>query len=167
MPLKSFRITSYASRPSIPRTILAGIAGGITLNITMLLTFRLIGFGWNGDGFLLNPAIQSEKLIAVWTKMEPLPLVVVNPAPIIAGLILFGILHAVIYRSVAPAWDGGIRRRAIKFSLLIFALSFLFWEFFTPFNQLGEPIWLIGIELLFWATTALTEGLVVSVIMES
>ena len=153
-------------KPSIVRMLLAGIAGGITLNIVMLLTFRLIGFGWNGDGFLLDPAIQSEKLIAVWTKMEPLPLVVVNPTPIILGLLLFGILHAAIYRSVAPAWGKGIWARGIKFSLLIFMLSFLFWEFFTPFNQFGEPISLIGIELVFWATIAFAEGLIISAIME-
>jgi hypothetical protein len=33
---------------------LAGIAGGLAMNGAMLLTFRLIGFGWNGDGILLT-----------------------------------------------------------------------------------------------------------------
>jgi len=42
----------------------------------MLLTFRLLGFGWNGGGILLSSPIQSQKLIAVWTQLEPLPLVV-------------------------------------------------------------------------------------------
>jgi hypothetical protein len=28
----------------------AGLAGGLTLNVAMLLTFRLHGFGWNGGG---------------------------------------------------------------------------------------------------------------------
>jgi hypothetical protein len=41
----------------------------------------LIGFGWNGGGILLDPSVQSPKLIAVWTKLEPLPLVVNAPAP--------------------------------------------------------------------------------------
>jgi hypothetical protein len=132
----------------------------------MLLTFRLIGFGWDGDGFLLNPAIQSGKLIAIWTKLEPLPLVVSNPLPIVIGLVLFGVLHAFIYRSVAPAWKSGVRARGTRFSLFIFVMAFLFWEFFTPFNQFGEPAWLIGVELLFWATIALAEGFVISAIIE-
>lgn len=61
------------------RILMAGLAGGLTLNVVMLLTFRLIGFGWNGGGFLLTATIQSRKLIAVWTQIEPLPLIVANP----------------------------------------------------------------------------------------
>jgi len=69
--------------PNKGRIILAGIAGGLAMNLTMLLTFRLLGFGWNGDGILIESTSQSQKLIAVWTKLEPIPLVVNSPAPII------------------------------------------------------------------------------------
>jgi hypothetical protein len=148
------------------RTILAGVVGGIAMNVAMVLTFRLIGFGINADGFLLNPSIQSRKLIAVWTEIEPLPLVVTRPAPIILGLILFGIVHAYLYRWISPAWPTGIVRRALSFALLVFLLTFLFWEFFTPFNQFGEPLWLIAIELCFWAIIALADGFAISTIME-
>jgi hypothetical protein len=51
-------------------------------------------------------------------------------------------------------------------SILIFFLVFSFWEFFTPFNQFGEPLPLIGLELLFWAVIALSDGLVISCIIE-
>ena len=61
----------------MPRVLIAGLAGGLTFNVVILLTFRWIGFGWNGGGFLLTSPIQSHKLIAVWTQIEPLPLVVV------------------------------------------------------------------------------------------
>ena len=54
------------------KTLLAGVAGGLAMNVAMLLTFRFIGFGVNGDGILLNPSVQSSKLIAVWTEIEPL-----------------------------------------------------------------------------------------------
>jgi len=153
-------------KTSHPRTLLAGVAGGLAMNIAMLLTFRLIGFGVNGDGFLLDPAIQSGKLIAVWTKLEPLPLVVSRPAPIILGLIIFGILHAYLYRWVSPAWSAGIVRRGLSLALLVFLMTFLFWEFFTPFNQFGEPLGLIAVELCFWAVIALADGLTISAIME-
>jgi hypothetical protein len=48
--------------PISSRLLLAGLAGGLTLNLLMLLTFRLLGFGWQGGGVLLNPAFQSPKL---------------------------------------------------------------------------------------------------------
>ena len=48
----------------------------MAMNVAMLLTFRLIGFGWNGDGILLDPNRQSPKLIAVWTQMDNCSLVV-------------------------------------------------------------------------------------------
>jgi len=73
---------------------MAGVAGGLAMNVAMLLTFRLLGFGWEGGGILLDPALQSPKLIDVWTRLEPIPLVVSKPLIIIAGLILFGIGHA-------------------------------------------------------------------------
>jgi hypothetical protein len=96
------------------KTIWAGLAGGVTMNVVMLLTFRLLGFGWNGGGILLSSPNQSPKLIAVWTELEPLPLVVANPAPIVIGLLLFGVGHAFIYRSVSPAWPAGILPRAMR-----------------------------------------------------
>ena len=147
-------------------TLLAGVAGGVTLNLAMLLTFRLLGFGWQGGGILLKPGVQSDKLIAVWTRLEPLPLVVANPAPVVAGLMLFGLGHAFIYRWLAPGWPPGIMARAWRLAALVFFLSFLFWEFFTPFNQFGEPWPLIGLELLFWAAIALAEGMVMAVVFE-
>lgn len=148
------------------KTILAGIAGGITFNLAMLLTFRGIGFGWDGQGILITSAMQSPKLVAVWTSLEPLPMIVANPAPIIAGLVLFGIGHAFVYRWLSPAWPAGIRPRALRFAGLHFFLTFLFWEFFTPFNQFGEPLPLVALELSFWAIIALAEAFVIAAILE-
>ncbi|HRH81099.1 MAG TPA: hypothetical protein PLW81_08660 [Thiobacillaceae bacterium] len=132
----------------------------------MLLTFRLIGFGLNGDGILLSSPIQSQKLIAVWTTLEPLPMVAVNPAPILFGILLFGVGHAFIYRSVSAVWPAGVWPRALRFAGLLFFLVYLFWEFFTPFNQFGEPLPLLALELVFWAAIAFAEALVIAAILE-
>ncbi len=153
-------------KPSVPKTVLAGIAGGCAMNLAMLLTFRLIGFGRAGKGILLNPEVQSRKLIAVWTEIEPLPLVVNNPAPIITGIVLFGIIHAFVYRWVSPAWPEGILARGVRMGILVFLVVFCFWEFFTPFNQFGEPLSLICLELLFWAVIASADGLVIAFVLE-
>jgi len=135
------------------------------MNVSMLLTFRLLGFGWNGDGILIKSTSQSNKLIAVWTEIEPLPLVVNTPAPIIVGIILFGVIHAYLFRWISPPWPKGIFNRGLRFAGLIFLTTFLFWEFFTPFNLFGEPLHLIGLELIFWACIALADGLVIATLI--
>jgi len=152
--------------PGILRSLIAGITGGMAMNLSMLLTFRLLGFGWNGDGILLKSAIQSPKLVAVWTKLEPLPLIVANPAPMIIGLVLFGVGHAFVYRWLAASWPPGIIPRAARFAGLLFFMIFLFWEFFTPFNQFGEPLALVALELCFWALIAIAESVAIATVME-
>ena len=153
-------------KTSSARTLIAGLAGGLAINIAMVLTFRLLGFGWTGGGILLNPSVQSQKLIAVWTQIEPLPMVVANPGPIVAGLLVFGLIHAVIYRWLSRAWPPGISARALRFALIVFVLSYVFWEFFTPFNQFGEPLRLLVLEVGFWAIIALAEGFAIASVME-
>jgi hypothetical protein len=148
------------------KIILAGLAGGGAMNLAMLLTFRTIGFGWDGKGILLTSPMQSHKLIAVWTEIEPLPLVVNTPLPVIAGMLLFGIVHAYIYRHVSGSWPQGIAPRAMRMSGRIFFMTYLFWEFFTPFNQFGEPLPLIALELVFWAIIAIAEAFTITIIME-
>ena len=152
-------------QPSHNRTILAGFTGGLAMNVTMLLTFRLIGFGWDGNGILINSASQSKKLVAVWTEIEPLPLVVNTPAPIILGIIFFGVIHAYIFRWISPAWPAGILNKGLRFAVLIFLTTFLFWEFFTPFNLFGEPLHLLALELIFWACIALADGLAIAAVI--
>jgi hypothetical protein len=165
-PGPPLKILWFFVKNSLTRTVIAGLAGGLALNLAMFLTFRLIGFGWQGGGVLLDPTWQSPKLIAVWTRLEPLPLVVVNPAPIIVGLMLFALVHAFIYRWLSPHCPPGLFPRALRLGLLIFILSFLFWEFFTPFNQFGEPRLLIALELLFWALIAMAEALALTAVFE-
>jgi hypothetical protein len=148
------------------RTLIAGLTAGLAMNLAMLLTFRLVGFGWNGGGILLTSPIQSKKLIAVWTQLEPLPLVVTKPAPIIAGLLLFGVGLGLIYRWLSVAWPPGIVPRALRMGGLLFFMSFVFWEFFTPFNQFGEPLALIAMELIFWAVIAFAAAFSIAGISE-
>jgi hypothetical protein len=47
-------------------------------------------------------------LVAVWTQLEPLLLIVVNPVPMIFGLVLFGVVHSAIYGWLAHAWPAGV-----------------------------------------------------------
>ncbi len=151
---------------SIFRTVVAGIAGGLAFNISMFLTFRLVGFGLNGGGFILNPNHQSSKLIAVWTTIKPLPLIVTNPLRMSIGIILIALIHSFAYRSLSIAWQESIVNRIFRFTSLIFLLTFLFWEFFTPYNLFGEPLFLIFFELFFWLIIAFAEAVAIVSVME-
>jgi hypothetical protein len=146
------------------KIVLSGIVGGLVLTVTMYILFGVIGFGLNFDGILLNPNFQSEKLIAVWTEIEPIPLAFSNPFLFSIGLIIFGIFHAFIYEWLSPVWPSGVKEKAFCLALLIFFLSYLFFEFFTPFNMFSEPIPLIGLELTFWAIIALSEAFTIALI---
>lgn len=154
-------------RTPASRLLLAGVAGGLALNLSMLLTFRVLGFGWAGGGVLLDPSRQSPKLIAVWTELHPLPKVYADPVPIVIGLLGFGILHALVYRSIAPAWPTGPLGRGLRFAGVLLAVGFGFWEFFTPYNLFGEPLVLVGVELVFWAIVATAESFAIALVVES
>jgi len=153
-------------KPSFGRTVLAGLVGGLAFNLTMFVTYRLIGFGLHGQGILMDPKLQSPKLISVWTT-PPLPRVLqMPPALIMVCLLGVGIIHAFFYRLVASVWPAGVVQRALHMAFWVFLLVFVFWEFFTPFNQLHEPLPLIGLELFFWLLIATAEALAIAAVME-
>lgn len=153
-------------RAPVHRVLISGLAGGVALNGAILLTFRLLGFGWYGGGILLEPSRQSKKLIMVWTEIEPLPRVVSDPLPVMAGLLAFGVLHAFIYSLLSGGWPEGIWRRGLLLTLLLFSACYLFWEFFTPYNLFGEPFGLILLELCLWAIVAAAESFTIVAVME-
>jgi hypothetical protein len=151
---------------SLTRSLLAGLAGGAALNLSMLLTFRAIGLGWHDNGILLNSTLQSAKLIAVWKVITPIPRVVTHPVAMGLGVLAFAVGHAALYGWLAPAWPAGMVARAWRMALLVWFLSFAFFEFFTPFNMFGEPLPLLAIELSFWVIVALAESLVLAAVFE-
>lgn len=166
-PVEGVHTIGRSRRTPAGRLLLAGVAGGLAMNVSMLLTFRVLGFGWAGGGVLLDPSVQSPKLIAVWTELHPLPKVYADPVPIVLGLLGFGILHAVVYRSIAPAWPSGLLPRASRFAAVLLAVGFGFWEFFTPYNLFGEPLVLVGVELALWSIVAAAESLAIAFVVES
>jgi hypothetical protein len=73
---------------------------------------------------------------------------------------------AFLYRLASPAWREERWSRTLRLGGWIFVLSYLFWEFFTPFNLFGEPLSLIGLELVFWWVTALSEAVAIVFVYE-
>ena len=94
-----------------------------------------------------------------------MPLFVTAPHVMLLGYVLFGVGHAVLFRSVAAAWPEGAAPRAWRLAVVIWSLSCVFFEFLGPFNLLGEPLGLVALELGFWAAAALAEATVVVAIL--
>jgi hypothetical protein len=117
-------------------------------------------------GLVFNPATQSSKVIAVWKEIEPLPRVIENPPVIVTGMIVFGLIYAFVYRSVAPAWPSGIGQRASRLAAIVW-FSALFSEFMGPFNVLHQPLNVSVIAWSFWAVAAIAEALAIVYVLES
>lgn len=118
---------------------------------------------------ILTPEFgQSAKLINVWTVWEPLPRITQMPAwSMIAGFLLFTLLHVLVYLRLAPCLPG--RRwmgKGLSLAAGIFVFQYGYFEFFGPFNQYHEPWYLISYELLLQAIMALVEGLVIARLLD-
>jgi hypothetical protein len=147
-------------KPSPFGTLVAGVAGGATFWVATFVTFVLIG-----SRPLFDPAVQSPKLIAVWTELEPLPLFATAPHVVLLEYVLFGVGYAVLLRSVAAAWPASVWARTWRLAAVIWGLSCAFFELLGPVNLLGEPLGLVMLELVFWAAAALAEAAVVSALL--
>ncbi len=122
-------------KPSIRRTLAAGLAGGAAFVLGTFVTFAQLGGARRGEeGLLFDPDTQHAKVIAVWKQIEPLPRVIETPAVILVGMVAFGIAYALLYRSVASAWPAGIHRRAWRLALVVW-LATVFSEFHGPVQR--------------------------------
>jgi hypothetical protein len=123
-------------RNRIWRTLVAGLAGGVAFVLGTFVTFRLLGGSRIGaEGVLFDPDTQHPKVIAVWKEMEPLPRIMETPVLILAGMLVFGIAYAFVYRSIAAAWPVGLHRRAVRLAFVVW-LGTVFAESMGPFNVL-------------------------------
>ena len=166
--MTSQTVPAQATEPAattLSRTLTAGMLAGVTFNAVGFATFVLLGSGVDHAGPLLDPDLQSAKMIAVWTSIEPLPLFQTQPGTILALYLLFGIGYAMLYRSVGHAWPSGFWRRTPRLALTIWWLSCIFFEFLGPFNLLGEPLSLVALELTFWAAMATAAAAVVVAVL--
>ena len=142
------------------RAVAAGILGGLAASLLIFILFRLIGFQY--WGILVNPQYQSPKLIKVWTELEPIPLAVNHPEIMTLGFIVLGVIHAFVFSVIERGIPGVGWKKGLSFGVIIWVFSYLFFEFFTPWNMFGEPVSLVILELIFWIPVALSEGIVIA-----
>ncbi|MBI4588978.1 MAG: hypothetical protein HY725_09080 [Candidatus Rokubacteria bacterium] len=143
------------------RVIVATLVAGVLMQAATALlwmnplTTRLI----------LTPEFgQSQKLINVWRVWEPLPRITEQPSvPMMVGFLLFTLFHVLLYLRFAPLLPGnGWVGKGLSLALGIWIFQYGYFEFFTPFNQYREPLFLIAYELVLQGIMALVEGLAIA-----
>ena len=143
------------------RVLLTTLVAGVLVQAVMALV-------WGNPlthRIILTPEFgQSQKLINVWTLWEPLPRITRQPSwPMIAGFLGFTLFHVLVYHWLVPFLPGtGWVCKGLSLALGIWVFQYGYFEFFTPFNQYSEPLYLIAYELLLQGITALVEGLAIA-----
>lgn len=137
--------------------LVSGIIAGL---ITQIILFSL--FNVAGRGIIFNPAVQSQKLIAVWMQIPPLP----DYTNIFIIGVVNVLIHAFVFSIVYNGIPGRGWEKGFNFGLIVWLMTAVFFEFFVPFNLLGEPLPLVGLELLFLLIASAIEGIAISLVYD-
>jgi len=133
--------------------ITAPIVAGLNMSLLFLLFMNPI----SQQIIFSESEGQSPKLIAVWKELEPVPsLLSLLPALTITPLI-YSVVFAVLYESI-PGNTGA--RKGLAFGIILWSTIAVFFELFVPNGLFGEPLRLLGYELLLWFVSLSTVGLV-------
>ena len=142
------------------RAIVTGLAGGLAWIVAMLAFFG------PAQTILANPDYQSEKFIAVFSTIEPLPHATENIWVLVIGLMSIGIIYGLIFAWLSPGLPGKGWRKGAAFGLTAWALSFTWFEFYLPWNVMWEPPLLVLLELALWFLVMQAVGIVMSIVYQ-
>lgn len=134
------------------------VAFGLANIVSNILFFQL------GESILFQNEIQSDKIKDVLFEMEPLPLMFTNGPLYMAIAVVIGVVHGLVFMWIEPSLPRSGLLRGAAFGVVLWALMALYFEFHAPFNMFGEPLVLVGVELVFWMIVLLVEGIVLSLI---
>jgi len=147
----------------LARRVVAGLVGGL---LATGVGYAL--FDWSPlSRVIMDPQLQSPKLLKVWREIQPLPLLITNPALLIGLYAVLGVAHSLVYRAISGSLGKGMVRKGVSFGLIIWIFQYVFFEYFTPFNLFGEPAALVVLELGIWLIVALVEGLAIAALSKS
>jgi len=135
-------------------------------NVKILLAGLLGGFLGNGvlgalfsspplKAILYNPDLQSPLFIAI-TPQRDIPLSVI-------GLVALSVIHAWLFYVLKPSIPGaGWVTQGLFWGFTIWAMYWLFQEWFIYHTLLGEPLLLNLLELVVLLLGSLVEGIVIA-----
>lgn len=151
------------------RFVFASFAAYVTAVGSLTL---LLGNPFIEEILFTGGAGQSEKVLSVWFDLEPLPAVTplwedlanleARGFAVQVFLFLWATALVLLY---ALGWVHRPRsplRRGVTFGAVSWAVVFLFFEGFIPFNLLGEPFPLVLLELFLLLIAMLVTGVVIA-----
>jgi hypothetical protein len=121
-----------------------GVAGGVAWLLGMAIFFG------PAQAILTDPKLQSAKLNAVFQSITPLPRTLGQPMLLLAGLVGISLIYAVVHTAIRPALSGTLIQRSGKLGLIFWAVMVPWFEFYLPWNVMGEPFLLVLLECLCW-----------------
>ena len=104
---------------------------------------------------------QSQKLVAVWTQIEPVPQVISFIPALIITPAIFSFFFAILYDSI-PGHSK--QKKGFAYAIILWATIAVFFELFTPLGLFGEPLHLLAYELGLWFIGMVTTSMVLSLI---
>jgi len=104
---------------------------------------------------LYDPTVQSQVFITLTSQRDI--------AVSVIGLIALSGIHGLLFAVLRPSIPGsGWLRKGIWWGFAIWAIYWLFQEWFIYITLLGEPVRLAVLELAILLLGSLLEGLVIS-----
>jgi hypothetical protein len=122
----------------------SGVAGGVAWQLGMMTFFG------PAQAILTDPKLQSAKFNAVFQSITPLPRTLGQPMLLLSGLVGISLIYAVVYTAIRAALGGTLIQRSGKFGLILWAVMVPWFEFYLPWNVMGEPFLLVLLECLCW-----------------
>ena len=137
------------------KIIFAGLLGGFVGNGVLGGLFSSSPV----KAILYNPALQSQLFLDV-TPQRNIPVSV-------AGLVILSIIHSWLFASLRPAIPGATSlRKGLFWGFAIWAMYWLFQEWFIYHTLLHEPLMLCALELGILLLGSLAEGVIISLILQ-
>jgi len=129
---------------SIFRVILTGVVAAVVWFAGMQIVFG------PAQGILANPEYQSQKFLTVFTQLEPLPKIAVQPFAFYLGFLFVGIAFSLGYHLVNRHMSGKKLRKGLLFGFVAWLLMIPWFEFYLPWNVMHEPVLLVFFEMILW-----------------
>ncbi|MCW5829557.1 MAG: hypothetical protein KIT79_09605 [Deltaproteobacteria bacterium] len=132
------------------RSVIAGITGGFFGNG---LLGGIYSISWVRD-LLYDPARQSR----LFREVTPLRNIPVS----VAGLVVLSAIHGVMFGILRDSVPGSNwKTKGIAWGVMIWAMYWLFQEWFIYMTLLGEPLSLAAVELGILLIGSIVEGLII------
>ena len=142
------------TKNSVVKILLAGLVGGFVGNGVLGALFSSPPI----QSILYNPEWQSPLFIAITPKR--------NIPVSVAGLVMLSVIHAWLFNVFMPSIPGQTwLRKGLFWGVTIWAMYWLFQEWFIYNTLLGEPLLLNALELLILLSGSLVEGVVIALFL--